>query len=67
MSKILSIIDKKNNFQKEKYHIMQIIHGGNFRGFRGLASDRESFPANFFLFYYKVFRIAVQSRKFSRD
>ena len=36
----------------------------NFRGFRGLASNRKGFPANLCLSYYKVFRIVVQSRKF---
>ena len=39
----------------------------NFHGFRGLASNCEGFPANFFLFYYKVFQIAVQLQKFSRE
>ena len=36
----------------------------NFHGFRRLASNWEGFPAIFFLFYYKVFRIAVQSQSF---
>ena len=27
--------------------------------FRGLASNREGFPVNIFLSYYKVYRIAV--------
>ena len=49
----------------------------NFRGFRGLASNREGFPANFFFFIIRCFESLynresfpannkiMQSRKFS--
>ena len=36
----------------------------NFHGFHGLASNREGFPVNFFISYYKLFWIAVRSWKF---
>ena len=52
---------------KIKYRIMQIICGGKLLLFLQISLQSLRFSSKFFLFYYKVFRIAVQSQKFSRE
>ena len=45
---------------------MQIVHGGKLSWFLRISLQSQRFSSEFFLSYYKVFQIAVQSRKFSR-
>ena len=46
------------------YRIMQIVRGGNFRGFRRLASNHEGFPANFFLSIIRCFELQYNRKSF---
>ena len=46
---------------------MQIVRGGKLCGFRALASNREGFPANNFVSYYKVFELLYSRESFSAN
>ena len=43
---------------------MQIIRGETFRGFRRLASNHEGFPANFFFFIIRCFKLLYNRESF---
>ena len=47
------------------YRIIQIVRSGKLSRFSRIRLQSQRFSSEFFLFYYKVFRIAVKSRKFS--
>ena len=49
------------------YRIMQIVCGGKLSWFSRINLQSQRFSSEFFLSYYKMFRIAVQSRKFSDE
>ena len=50
------------------YRIMQIVHGGKLLRFSRISLQSQRFSSEFFFFIsYKVFQIAVQSRKFSHE
>ena len=46
---------------------MQIVCGGKLSRFSRISLQLWKFSSKFFIFYYKVFQIAVQSRKFSHE
>ena len=50
-----------------EYHIMQIVRGEKRSRFSRISLQSRRFSSKFFYYYYMVFRIAVQSRKFSRE
>ena len=45
------------------YRIMQIIHGGKLSQFSQISLQSRKFSSEFFLCYYKVFRIAIYNRE----
>ena len=54
-------------FSLIQYRIMQIIRGGKLSRFSRISLQSRRFSSEFFSFYCKVFQIAVQSRKLSRE